>query len=93
MPIAAPPDKLKSFMRGRAVAAGAEIARRRTAKGLGPTVFAAFLGVRLQTLHKIETGEIVPRDHLKAAIALALDVDLDDLYGWPTNAEILKAVA
>lgn len=89
----ADPEKLRTYMRARAIQAGAEIAAKRAAKNIGPTVFAALLGVPLQTLHKIEHGQIVPRDHLKAAIALALDVDLDELYGWPSNAEIKRAVA
>jgi len=87
----APPDKLRLYMRARAIKAGETIAEKR--KPLGPTEFSALIGVGLQTLHKIEHGQIVPRDHLKAAIALALDIDLDELYGWPTNDEIAKAVA
>lgn len=85
--------KLRTYMRARAINAGAVIAAKRAEQQIRPTVFAALLGVPLQTLHKIEKGQMVPRDHLKAAIALALDVDLDELYGWPSNAEILRAVA
>lgn len=76
---------------------GAEIRTKRLTKGWGPTFFAGLIDVPLQTLHKIETGEIIPRDHLKAAIALALGVELSDLYPWPTAetllAEVRKAAA
>lgn len=84
---------LRSVMRKRAQESGARIAELRKAKGMGPTMFAGIVGVPLQTLHKIEHGQIVPRDHLKATIALALGVELADLYRWPSTAELVKAVA
>jgi len=92
MPKAAPHEALRRVMRDSAVLAGERVHSERLARGLGPTVFCALIGVPLQTLHKIEGGEIVPRDHLKAAIALALEMELGDLWGWPTIAEIEKRV-
>lgn len=84
----ASPAVLRAVMRARAIDAGERIREERIAKGWGPTHFCALIGVPLQTLHKVEVGEIVPRDYLKAAIALALDIDLAELYRWPTNREI-----
>lgn len=86
-------DALKRVMRRRGLAAGPRIAAMRHAKGWGPTVFAGLIGVPLQTLHKIEKSEIVPRDNLKAAICLALDIELAELYPWPTSSELMKEVA
>lgn len=92
MPLAANPDALRQVMRSRQVAVGARIRERRLEQGIGPTHFGALLGVGLQTVHKIETGEIVPRDHLKAAIALALEIELDELYPWPSTDELVDAL-
>lgn len=79
------PDVLRVVMRRRGELAGGRVRRLRV---VGPTTFCAAIGVPLQTLHKIETGEIVPRDHLKAAIALALGVEMSNIWPWPTLEEI-----
>ena len=91
MPMHIPAATLRIVMRSRAEDAGGLVERLRHEKGYGPTQFSALIGVPLQTLHKIEKGHIVPRDQLKAAIALALEVELEDLYPWPTRDEIIRS--
>lgn len=89
----APPDLLRQIMRDWGTATGSQIADRRIAAGRTPTVFAGMIGVSTQTLHRYEHGQAVPSDAHKAAIALALDVELDELYRWPSNATLIAAVA
>lgn len=94
MPVIAHPDLLSEFMRKHSAEVGAEIAKRRIEKGYGPTKFCALIGgLSLQTLHRIEHGQSIPKDHHKAAIAMALEIDLDELYSWPSNEEIIKGLA
>jgi len=49
---------------------------------------AGLVGVPIQTISKVERGDIVARDYLKLALALRLACEVDDLFGWPTREQL-----
>lgn len=52
--------------------------------GLSQVDLAERIGVTQHTISRIETGAIAnPSDDLKLRIAVALDADLNTLFGWP----------
>lgn len=60
---------------------------------------AALADTTPQTIDKIRSGDIVPRDYLRFAIAMALGCEVDDIFPMPTRQELhdraglLKAAA
>jgi transcriptional regulator with XRE-family HTH domain len=66
---------------------------RRKELGLSLEVVAGMCGVSPQTIHKVETGEITPREHLRYALALALMVEPDALFPAPSAADLRSAIA
>jgi DNA-binding XRE family transcriptional regulator len=45
-------------------------------------------GVTVQTISKLERGELRPRDYLKLALALALCVEVVDLFPMPKRSAV-----
>lgn len=72
---------------------GAFVAKRRRDLNMDRSTLAAAAGCELQTIYRIESGELVPRDYLRAAIAYALCVEVVDLWPALTRAELLEAAA
>lgn len=70
---------------------GARVRARRALLGLNQRELAALVGVPIQTISKIERGDIMPRDYLKAALALYLACEVNDLFPWPTRRELKAA--
>lgn len=64
-----------------AVDCGARVQKRREELGFSRSTLAGLTGLTEPTIHRIETGTINPRDHVKVGFAIALMVDVVDL--WP----------
>lgn len=60
----------------------------REAKGKTRKDIAALADVDYNTVRKVELGEMAPSDHLKCAIASALDTPADRLFPLPTIERI-----
>lgn len=71
---------------------GRKVLERRVGLGLTLQQLAAKLGdrVSVQAISKIERGELVPRDYLKLALALALDREVSALFPMPPRREIRR---
>lgn len=65
----------------------------RKARGFSPVQLAEITGVTQPTINRIETGEIIPRDHLRAAIAYALSVEITDVWEPVTRKRIGEMAA
>lgn len=76
-----------------AVRCGAAVRRRRQGLGYSLETLAGLCGTTLQTVGRIETGTFLPREHLKAAIAYALAVDVVLLWPALTRDEIKSRAA
>lgn len=50
---------------------------------------ARMAGTTPQTIHKVRTGKLMPREYLRVMIALALAADPGDLFPAPTRERIL----
>lgn len=71
-----------------AKACGGRMRSRRELLGFTLADLARYSSTTLQTISRAERGELVPRDHLKAAIALALLDDMSNLWPWPSREEM-----
>lgn len=71
-----------------AKACGERLRQRRELLGFSLADLARYSDSTLQTISRIERGELVPRDHLKGAIALALLEDLNNLWPWPSREDM-----
>lgn len=85
-------DRLRARISDQAPVWGSLIRRRRTDLGLTQGQLADLVGVPFQTISKVEKGGIVCRDYLKAAIAMRLFVEVDELFPWPSR-QALEAAA
>lgn len=86
-------DYLRRFVAREARVWGARVQSRRKQLGLTLEQVAAKAWTTPQTIHKIETGEIVARDHVRYAVAFALCCEPDDLFTMPTRAAVMREVA
>lgn len=87
----APPsslDRLRSKIDAESLTWGALVKARRRLLHLSQPQLADLVGCRVQTISKVERGQIVPRDYLKAAIALSLATEVGELFPWPTRREL-----
>lgn len=86
-------QKLRSWMERESRSWGQLVlARRKTLHWTLATV-AARADTTPQTVHKVERGEIVPRDDLRLALAMALMTEVGDLFPQPDHATVSKEVA
>jgi transcriptional regulator with XRE-family HTH domain len=83
-----PLDRLRSKIDAEAATWGALVKARRRLLQLSQPQLAELVGCRVQTISKVERGQIVPRDYLKAAIALNLAAEVGELFPWPTRREL-----
>lgn len=87
-------DRLRAFSSAgsdRAREAGEKVAKRRAEVKLSQQRLAVAAGTTLQTIFRIERGELVPREYLRQAIAYALMVEVDALWPNATRQEIHDA--
>lgn len=70
---------------------GVLVQARRRQLGLSQVQVASVVGCPVQTISKVERGQIVPRDYLKAAISMALAEEVGALFPWPTRRELAVA--
>lgn len=80
---------LRSFVEEQARKAGANIRARRKLLGLTQEQLAAAADSTAQTINKIETGEIVAREDLRLALAIALGAEPEELFPVPERADVL----
>jgi DNA-binding XRE family transcriptional regulator len=80
------PDRLRAYVDREARHWGGRVRQRREDLGFSLAQCAGLAGSTPQTLHKIESGEITPRDHLRIALAFALSTEVDRLFPYPTRA-------
>lgn len=64
-----------------AVDSGARVRKYRLRMDKSEAWLAAGVGVTVQTIRMVETGQIVPRDYLRAGIAFCLGQDIETI--WP----------
>lgn len=76
-----------------AIRCGALVRKRRTDLGLSLEQVAVLCDVSVNTVHKVETGALVPRDYLRAAVSFALALEVTDLWPPMRRAELAEAVA
>lgn len=86
-------DILRRFVSREARIWGTRVKARRKALGLTLEQVAEKAWTTPQTVHKVETGEIVARDHVRLAIAFALAVEHDELFSLPKRDAIMREVA
>lgn len=72
---------------------GRAVRQRRQDLGFTLQRLADLTGTTLQTISRIESGQLVPRDRMKAAIAYALALEVQDLWTYPTLREISDRAA
>jgi transcriptional regulator with XRE-family HTH domain len=81
-------DRLRMRMEAEAATWGALVKARRRLLHLSQPQLASLVGCRVQTISKVERGQIVLRDYLKAAIAVSLATEVGELFPWPTRREL-----
>jgi len=70
---------------------GKAVADRRTELGFTQTQLAGLCDVTQQTISKIEAGDMIPHDRLKAVIADRLMIEPAELFAWPARADMGEA--
>lgn len=70
---------------------GAAVRKRREKRGLSQAQLARACDTSQQTIAKIETGKLIPRDRLKVVIAARLGVAVADLFAWPSDLTLEPA--
>lgn len=87
-------DGLRAHVAGGCAAEwGSRVRGRRLDQRLTQAQLAALIGddgVTVQTISKLERGELVPRDYLKLALALALCVEVQKLFPMPARSAIAR---
>lgn len=72
---------------------GKAVAERRAVLGFSQTQLAGLCDVKQQTISKIEAGDMIPHDRLKAVIANALMIEPAELFTWPARSEMGEGAA
>jgi DNA-binding XRE family transcriptional regulator len=86
-------DGLRILFDQHRLESGARVHARRKELGLSQEKIAKAVGVTIQTISKIERGDILPRDYLRAAISHVLACEIDDLWPYPGRLAIAQAAA
>lgn len=84
------PDVIRKYLKRERRFWGSRVEDARTQLGLTLDELAAMTGTTPQTVHKIEKGQIAPRDHLRIALAFALGTEVSRLFPIPNRATILE---
>ncbi len=81
-------DLVRRMVSKWAVDCGGRVSARRQLLGLDRPTLAGLVGTTEATIHRIESGSVNPRDYLKFAIASALQVEIGDLWPYPTRERV-----
>lgn len=73
--------------------AGERVQARRAELKVSQQWVAGAANTTLQTIFRVERGELVPRDYLRGAIAFALMTEVDDLWRPSTRDEMFDLAA
>jgi transcriptional regulator with XRE-family HTH domain len=84
------PEVVRKYLKREQRFWGSKVHDARAARGFTLEELAALAGSTPQTIHKIERGQIAPRDHLRIALAFALGVDVDRLFPIPDRETIRR---
>lgn len=85
-------DLLRAYVEREARMWGRMVRQRREDLGMTLAAVAALADTNAQTVHKVEIGEISPRDHLRIALAMALSTEVDRLFPFPTRETIRREI-
>lgn len=85
-------DRLRDYIEIQAKQSGARVRARRKALGLRQHDLARLIdpAFPFQTISKIEMGQIIPREYLRAAIAMRLCCEVEELWPYPRRADLMK---
>lgn len=86
-------DDVRRMVSKWSIDCGARVEQRRRELGWDRPTFAAIVGTTEATIHRIESGKLNPRDHLKLAISAALQVEVGDLWVFPTRQAVYEQAA
>lgn len=87
------PERLRKYLQRECRFWGSAVRSRREELGLTLEQVAGLAGTTVQTLFKIEKGQIAARDHLRIALAFALATEVHRLFPMPDRATIMREVA
>lgn len=73
--------------------AGDKVRKIRRERKWSLDTLAELTGCNASTLSRIESGAVVPRFYLMAAIAYALTVEIDDIWPMPSRRRIRERAA
>lgn len=85
--------RLRALVDDWASECGQRVKVRREALNLTQLHLARMIGATTQTVSKIENGEVLPRDRVKVALAVALMCDVADVYPHPDRRLVLQFAA
>ena len=86
------PEHLRAYMQRETRFWGRSVRQRREDLAMTLAQVAALAGTSIQTISKIEAGEIAARDHLRIALAFALSTEVDRLFPMPTREVIRREI-
>ncbi len=70
-----------------------KVIERRKALGLSQVQVAELAGLTQQGVSQIESGEVLPRDDSKVALAKALGTTPGELFPWPPMKDLIGGAA
>lgn len=72
---------------------GAEVRRRRIAAGLTTHQLADLCGVSAPAIYRVEAGQFIASDRLRAVIAYHLGVRPETLWKFPSHDALVEAAS
>ena len=73
--------------------AGARVRKRRLQLGLTVRQVSAVIDVPVQTIYRVESGQLIIKDYLRLAIAHALATEVTELFEMPSCERVAEIVA
>lgn len=86
-------DDVRDLVAKWAIDCGRRVSKRRETLGWDRRQLAGITGTTEATIHRIESGALRPRDHLKLAIAAALQLEVEDLWPYPSRATVYEVAS
>lgn len=86
-------DQLRAYLDRESRMWGMLVRSRREMLGFTLEQVATLAGTTVPTLFKIEKGKIQPRDHLRVALAFALQTEVLHLFPIPDRKTIVAELA
>lgn len=86
-------DEVRKLVSVWSVDCGARVAEWRRRLGWDRQRLARAAGCTEATIHRIESGKLHPRDHLKLAVAAALEVEVADIWEFPKRTALIAGQA